>query len=68
MKAFDDEVSEDCSDYKAEDNAVEKKGVVECFTVMGSQKRCRFSVPFLKFPIHIVVAAPLLRILRKLST
>ena len=38
MKAFDDEVSEDCSDYKAEDNAVEKKGVVECFTVMGSQK------------------------------
>ena len=38
MKAFDDEVSEDCSDYNAEDNAVEKKGVVECFTVMGSQK------------------------------
>ena len=38
MKAFDDEVSEDCSDYKAEDNAVEKKGVVECFTGMGSQK------------------------------
>ena len=38
MKAFDDEVSEDCSDYKAEDNAVENKGVVECFTVMGSQK------------------------------
>ena len=38
MKAFDDEVSEDCSDYKAEDNAVENKGVVECFTVMGWQK------------------------------
>mgnify|MGYP003179238495 CR=1 FL=1 len=68
MKAFDDEVSEDCSDYKAEDNAVENKGVVECFTVMGSQKAVQILGSVLKFPIHIVVAAPLLRILRKLST
>ena len=56
--------SEDCSDYKAEDNAVENKGVVECLRSWVRRKRCRFSVPFLKFPIHIVVAAPLLRILR----
>ena len=56
MKAFDDEVSEDCSDYKAEDNAVEKKGVVECFTVMGSQKAVQILGSVSKFPIHIVVA------------
>ena len=36
MKAFDDEVSEDCSDYKAEDNAVENKGGAD-----SRFRRCR---------------------------